>query len=40
MTGKEWMGGGERKSAKEDNGGREWLSATAMAVYGGVAVGL
>ena len=27
-------------SAKEANGGREWLSAAAMIVDGGVAVGL
>ena len=33
-------GGGEGTSAKEENGGREWLSAAAMTVDGGVAVGL
>ena len=32
--------GGEGTSAKEENGGREWFSAAAMAVDGGVAVGL
>ena len=31
-------GGGEGTSAKEENGGREWLSAAAMTVDGGVAV--
>ena len=33
-------GGGEVTSAKEENVGREWLSAAAMTVDGGVAVGL
>ena len=33
-------GGGKGISAKEENGGREWLSAVAMTVDGGVAVGL
>ena len=33
-------GGGDGTSAKEANGGRKWLSAAAMAVDGGVAVGL
>ena len=33
-------GGSEGTSVKEANGGREWLSATAMTVDGGVAVGL
>ena len=33
-------GGGEVTNAKEENGGREWFSAAAMAVDGGVAVGL
>ena len=33
-------GGGEGTSAKEENGGREWLSAAAMTVDGGVVVGL
>ena len=33
-------GGGEDKSAKDDNGGRGWLSAAAMTVDGVVAVGL
>ena len=33
-------GGGEGTSAKEENGWREWFSATAMTVDGGVAVGL
>ena len=33
-------GGGEVTSSKEDNGGREWLSAEAMTVDGGVAVDL
>ena len=33
-------GGGEETSAKEENGGREWLSAVAMTVDRGVAVGL
>ena len=33
-------GGVEVTSAKEDNGGRKWLSAAAITVYGGVAVGL
>ena len=33
-------GGGEGTSAKEENGGREWFSATDMTVGGGVAVGL
>ena len=33
-------GGGEDKSAKEENGGREWFSAAAMTVDGGVALGL
>ena len=32
-------GGGEGTSAKEENGGREWLSAAAMIVDGGVTVG-
>ena len=32
--------GGEGTSAKEENGGREWFSAAAMPVDGGVAVGL
>ena len=32
--------GGEGISAKEDNGVRGWFSAAAMAVDGGVAVGL
>ena len=32
--------GGEGTSSKEDNGWREWFSAAAMAVDGGVAVGL
>ena len=32
-------GGGEGTSAKEENGGREWLSAAAMTVDGGVTVG-
>ena len=33
-------GGGEGTSAKEENVGREWFSATDMTVGGGVAVGL
>ena len=33
-------GGGEGTSANKENGGREWLSATAMTVDGGVVVGL
>ena len=33
-------GGGEGTSAKEDNGGREWFSAAAITVDGGVVVGL
>ena len=33
-------GGGEGTSAKVENGGREWLSAAAMIVDGGVAIGL
>ena len=33
-------GGGEGTSAKEDNRGREWLSAAAMTVDRGVMVGL
>ena len=32
--------GGEGTSAKEENGGREWCSAAAMAVDGGVVVSL
>ena len=32
--------GGEGTSAKEDNGGREWLSEADMTVDGEVAVGL
>ena len=32
-------GGGEGTSAKEENGGREWLSAVAMMFDGGVTVG-
>ena len=32
-------GGDEGTSAKEENGGREWLSAAAVTVDGGVAVG-
>ena len=33
-------GGGEGTSAKEENGGREWLYVAAMTVEGGVVVGL
>ena len=33
-------GGGEGTSAKEVNGGREWLYAASMTVSGGVTVGL
>ena len=33
-------GGGEGTSSQEDNGGRKWLSAAAIPVDGGVAVGL
>ena len=33
-------GGGEGTSAKDENGGREWLSTAAMTVDRGVAVGL
>ena len=33
-------GGGEGTSAKEENGGREWLSTASMTVDGGVAIGL
>ena len=33
-------GGGDSTSAKEENGGREWFSAAAMKVDGGVTVGL
>ena len=33
-------GGGEGTSAKEENGLTEWLSAVAMTVDRGVAVGL
>ena len=32
--------GGEVTSANEENGGRDWFSAAAMTVYGGLAVGL
>ena len=32
--------GGEGKSANKANGGRYWLFATAMTIYGGVGVGL
>ena len=33
-------GGGEGTSAKEENRGREWFSAAAMTVDGGVEFGL
>ena len=33
-------GGGECTSAKEENKGREWFSAVAMTVDGGLTVGL
>ena len=38
---REGMGrGDEGTSAKEENGGRDWFSAAAMAVDWGMAVGL
>ena len=37
---REVMERGEGTSAKEDNGGREWLYITAMTVDVGVTVGL
>ena len=33
-------GGGEGTSSKDENGGREWLSAAATTVDGGLKVGL
>ena len=41
IDGREGMdGGGKGTSAKEENGGREWLSVAATTVDGGVAIGL